>query len=264
MHFTPPPPELTAQFDSIKYDASYWGSTSEIYGGWPNFYWPGVTPLLEAFEEIDGVEYPPDSGAGQPGVYWFPALVDPRTQTRSYARTGHYSNVNSTRSNYHLLINTQVRRILVDDELTATGVEFPSGNSTLVTVNADKEVILAAGSIHSPQLLQVSGIGPKDVLDAAGIEVLLDLPGVGQNFQDHSSLSALNITREYILLAAARCRSTPNTQAVQGIASIHPNPNDLVPGSEFQNWADEVWAANKSGQYSVHLGSTVGTYAHRC
>ncbi|KDN67756.1 putative GMC oxidoreductase [Colletotrichum sublineola] len=197
LHFTEPPPELTDSFDSVKYDASYWGDSSDIYAGWPRFYYPGVTPLLEAFKEIDGVEFPSDSGAGKAGVFWFPTLMDPRTVTRSYAGTGHYLNVNATRPNYHLLINTQVRRLLVDDELSATGVEFPLANNTLLTVNAKKEVILSAGTIHTPHILQLSGIGPKKILEAGGIDVRVDLPGVGQNFHDHSSMSGMNITRPY-------------------------------------------------------------------
>ncbi|KAK2045759.1 alcohol oxidase [Colletotrichum somersetense] len=239
LHFTEPPPELTDNFDSIKYDASYWGDSSEIYAGWPRFYYPGVTPLFEAFKEIDGVEFPSDSGAGKAGVFWFPTLMDPRTVTRSYAGTGHYLNINATRPNYHLLIKTQVRRLLVDDELSATGVEFPLGNNTLLTVKAKKEVILSAGTIHTPHLLQVSGIGPKKILEAGGIDVRVDLPGVGQNFQDHPSLSAMNIT-------------------LSKLTSIHPNPRDLVEGNDFKNWADEVWAANKTGPYSVALTNLAG------
>jgi choline dehydrogenase len=48
---------------------------------------------------------------------------------------------------------------------------------------------LAAGVIHTPQLLQLSGIGPEKLLTSAGIETLVDLPGVGQNFQHHTMLS---------------------------------------------------------------------------
>jgi choline dehydrogenase len=47
------------------------------------------------------------------------------------------------------------------------------------------EVILAAGAIHTAQLLQLSGIGPSALLESLGVEVVVDLPGVGQNFQDH-------------------------------------------------------------------------------
>ncbi|KAF9876799.1 choline dehydrogenase [Colletotrichum karsti] len=239
LHFTEPPPELTDNFDSIKYDASFWGESSEIYAGWPRFYYPGVTPLFEAFKEIDGIEFPADSGAGKAGVFWFPTLMDPRTVTRSYAGTGHYLNVNATRPNYHLLVNTLARKLIVDDKLTATGVEFPLGNNSVVTVNANKEVILSAGAIHTPHLLQLSGIGPKNVLEAGGIDVLVDLPGVGQNFQDHSSLSQMNIT-------------------LHKLASIHPNPTDLVEGNDFKTWADEVWAANKTGPYSLALTNLAG------
>lgn len=144
------------------------------------------------------MEFPADSGAGKPGVFWFPTLMDPRTVTRSYAGTGHYLNVNATRPNYHLLLNTQARKLILDDKLCATGVEFPLGNNSFVTVTAKKEVLLAAGAIHTPQLLQLSGIGPRSLLEAGGIDVLVDLPGVGQNFQDHSSLSTMNITRKLL------------------------------------------------------------------
>jgi len=239
LHFTAPPPELTDNFDGVQFDASYWGDSSDIYAGWPRFYYPGVSPLFEAFKEIDGVEFPSDSGAGKAGVFWFPTLMDPRTVTRSYAATGHYLNVNATRPNYHLLINTKVRRLLVDDELSATGVEFPLGDNTLLTVNAKKEVILSAGTVHTPHLLQLSGIGPKKILEAGGIDVRIDLPGVGQNFHDHPSLSGVNIT-------------------LSKLTSIHPNPQDLVEGNDFKNWADEVWAANKTGPYSIALTNLAG------
>lgn len=62
----------------------------------------------------------------------------------------------------------------------ATGETF---NAT-----AKKEVILAAGAVHSPQILQLSGVGPKALLLSLGIPVVLDLPGVGTNFQDQTDL----------------------------------------------------------------------------
>lgn len=55
----------------------------------------------------------------------------------------------------------------------------------VTTVSAKKEVILAAGAGHTPQILQLSGIGPKALLQKLGIPVVNDLPGVGRNFQDH-------------------------------------------------------------------------------
>lgn len=72
----------------------------------------------------------------------------------------------------------------------AIGVEFTSRDVGVPkTVKAKKEVILSAGTIHTPQVLQLSGIGDRRLLEEAGIEVVVDLPGVGQNFQDHALLN---------------------------------------------------------------------------
>ncbi len=138
---------------------------------------------------MPGVEFPRDSGAGRAGVYWFPTFMDPENVQRSYARTGHYENLN--RSNYELITESKVTRINLEDDV-ATGVVLQRTQlnvTTEYTVEANKEVILAAGAIHSPQILQLGGIGPKKLLDSAGIDTIVDLPGVGQNFQDHPMLS---------------------------------------------------------------------------
>lgn len=118
-------------------------------------------------------------------MYWFPTFMDPEKVERSYARTGHFDLIN--RTNFEVITDSKVTKISLDDGV-ATGVSFEQkvGNSTVVvTVKARKEVIIAAGAIHSPQLLQQSGIGPSALLKSAGIETVVDLPGVGQNFQDH-------------------------------------------------------------------------------
>jgi choline dehydrogenase len=70
--------------------------------------------------------------------------------------------------------------------LTVTGVEFASdAQSQRQTVRATREVIVAAGAIHTPQLLMLSGIGPAEQLQYFDIQTLIDLPGVGNNLQDH-------------------------------------------------------------------------------
>lgn len=91
------------------------------------------------------------------------------------------------RPNLTVLTGVHSRKILTDkpgDLVVATGVEFEH-KGQIKTANAYREVISAAGSVGSPQLLQLSGIGPKDVLEKAGVEVVKDLPGVGENLQDH-------------------------------------------------------------------------------
>ncbi|KAL8749801.1 MAG: hypothetical protein Q9199_007470 [Rusavskia elegans] len=70
--------------------------------------------------------------------------------------------------------------------LRITGVEFAaSASDTRRSITATREVIVAAGSLHSAQLLQLSGIGPSSLLDSFDIPVAVDLPGVGNNLQDH-------------------------------------------------------------------------------
>ena len=87
------------------------------------------------------------------------------------------------RPNLTLISGVLTRKVLLDGK-KATGIEYQQGGS-IKTVTARKEVILSAGSIGSPQLLQLSGIGPKKVLEDAGVEVVQELPGVGENLQDH-------------------------------------------------------------------------------
>ena len=87
------------------------------------------------------------------------------------------------RPNLTVITGALSQRILLDGK-RATGVEFIRAGSKQ-TLNANREVILSAGPIASPHLLQLSGIGPAAVLQRAGVEVLHDLPGVGENLQDH-------------------------------------------------------------------------------
>ena len=87
------------------------------------------------------------------------------------------------RTNLTLVKGVVARKVIIQQG-KAVGVEFEKSGKIMQTL-AQKEVISSAGSIGSPQLLQLSGIGPKSVLDKAGVKVELDLPGVGQNLQDH-------------------------------------------------------------------------------
>lgn len=136
-----------------------------------------------------GVPTPNDPGSGDAkGVFWAPSSLDPRDETRSYARTAHYDRVVTSRPNYHLLTNTAVRRVIFKGK-TAVGVECISRETNqLSTISATKEVIIAAGAVHSPQILQLSGIGQDKLLGSLKIDTLVDLPGVGANFQDHPTL----------------------------------------------------------------------------
>ncbi|KQP49414.1 GMC family oxidoreductase [Pseudorhodoferax sp. Leaf274] len=98
------------------------------------------------------------------------------------------------RPNFELWTGGQVARLLLerqaDGGLRCTGAEVWTGGER-VTVRATGEVLLCAGAIGSPQILQLSGIGPGSLLQQHGIDVQADLPGVGENLQDHLQIRAV-------------------------------------------------------------------------
>jgi choline dehydrogenase-like flavoprotein len=133
-----------------------------------------------------GVPIPKEGAGGNAiGAIWAPSSQDPKNQTRSYSVTAHYKRVIKKRPNYHILTNHVVEKVTFSDNLVASGVVFRAKDGTTASVKAKLEVVIAAGSVHTPGVLQRSGVGPKEILQKAGIKVLLDLPGVGKNFQDH-------------------------------------------------------------------------------
>jgi len=98
----------------------------------------------------------------------------------------------SNRPNLYVAKNTIVTRILIENDV-AVGVEFKCSLEDIKSVFCTKEVVICAGSIKSPQLLMLSGIGPKEHLNDQGITTIKDLP-VGYNLQDHMSLPGLVFT----------------------------------------------------------------------
>jgi choline dehydrogenase len=98
------------------------------------------------------------------------------------------------RPNFEMWTNAHVKRLHIvrgpDGALRCQGAQVWTGKE-LVQARARSEVLLCAGSIGSPQLLQLSGVGPGALLQRHGIEVLQDLPGVGENLQDHLQIRAV-------------------------------------------------------------------------
>ncbi|WP_218242004.1 GMC family oxidoreductase [Comamonas fluminis] len=98
------------------------------------------------------------------------------------------------RPNFEMWTHAQVSRLILQDlpdgSQRCTGAEVWTGDE-MVTVHAEREVLLCAGAVNSPQILQLSGIGPGDLLQRHGIEVRRDLPGVGANLQDHLQIRSV-------------------------------------------------------------------------
>lgn len=92
----------------------------------------------------------------------------------------------SKRPNLEIMTDVLVNRVVMENG-RATGIEITRGGQTTLIETAG-EVILSGGSYNSPQLMMLSGIGPADHLKEVGIEPVVELPGVGQNLQDHPSI----------------------------------------------------------------------------
>jgi len=141
-------------------------------------------PLHDAF--VDGAKeagYPYNAdfnGAEQEGVG--PLQLTVRNRRRCSAAAGYLKPV-LKRPNLKVEIRALAHRVLTEGK-RAVGVAF-SQDGMMHRARAGREVLLAGGAINSPQLLQLSGIGPGVLLQQHGIEVVHDLPGVGENLQDH-------------------------------------------------------------------------------
>ncbi|HET6934335.1 MAG TPA: GMC oxidoreductase, partial [Candidatus Angelobacter sp.] len=107
----------------------------------------------------------------------------------------------------NLTVRTDVQAFdIIVERGRATGVSLQQGNGS-IQEHAEREIILCAGAIGSPQLLMVSGIGPADHLRSLGIPLACDLPGVGENLQDHASLPVAYKCKQPISLASAETLS---------------------------------------------------------
>ncbi len=176
-------------FPYFKRAENWAGEGGEVHGkGGPLFTSPmDRSPLcaavIEAGQEV-GLEYREDvnnlpPGAG-PSIGWCQQTRGGRRRAstaRSYLRPA------MRRPNLEVVANALVRRIVFDGK-RAVGIEFERGG-TLERAEAHREVILSAGAVNSPHLLQLSGVGDPEHLAKIGVPVHHPLPGVGRNMQDH-------------------------------------------------------------------------------
>jgi choline dehydrogenase-like flavoprotein len=119
------------------------------------------------------------------GAGFFEVGYTPETNLRSSTSIHYLHPARAAGTGPAVLTGLRVLRVLLDDTSRATGVRVRDGAGDEFDIRAEGEVVLCCGAIDSPRLLQLSGIGPRDVLEAAGVPVRVDLPGVGENLQDH-------------------------------------------------------------------------------
>ena len=141
---------------------------------------PYTSAWIEAAVEAGHTPNPDFNGAQSAGVGAYQLTL--RNRWRCDASTAFLKPIRS-RANLSIITGAHVTRILIEYG-RAVGVEWLEGGTTR-SARAESEVILSAGALQSPQVLQLSGIGPAELLGRQGITVHADSPEVGQNLQDH-------------------------------------------------------------------------------
>ena len=139
--------------------------------------------FIQASQEI-GIPYNPDcNGEQQEGVGYFQ-----QTSFKGFRKSSYRSFLNRKirgRKNLTIVTNTQISKLIFEDKRVIGVNCIQSYNQPDKTIYANNEVILSAGSISSPQILQLSGIGDAKQLEKLGIDVVHNNPAVGKNLQDH-------------------------------------------------------------------------------
>jgi choline dehydrogenase len=193
--------------------------------------WRHEDPLSEAFVKAaveSGIPFNPDfNGKTQEGTGFF------QTTTRRGRRASSafsYLKPAKNRGNLHIETSALAQRIVFEGK-RAKAVEYRQ-NGNLRTARARKEVLVSSGAYNSPQLLQLSGVGPVDLLRTHGIDVVLDAAGVGNDLQDHLQVRIVTRCSQRITL------------------------NDVVNHPVRRMMAGVRWALARSGPLTIAAGTS--------
>lgn len=169
----------TAEFNADAFDPA----GGPLHVSYTNYASPFSSYIQPSLNEI-GIPTVQDFNSGSLlGAQYCASTIDPTNESRDSSQTSFLEAANQ-RSNLKVYSLTLAKSILFDSNKRATGVRITNAGIAS-TLTANKEVIVAAGAFQSPQLLMVSGIGPTSQLQPLGIDVISNLPGVGQNMIDH-------------------------------------------------------------------------------
>jgi choline dehydrogenase-like flavoprotein len=232
-----PPSDAVAEGYNITWDPATYGN-GPLKVSITDAQYPDVKDYWKAWKAT-GVHVPVDGNNGEAyGPSWFGNTMDKTTGRRAHARYAYIDPI-SERTNLKIITKTTAQKIIFDEgkgPMKAVGVQITDDATNKISiVYAKKEVVLAAGAIQTPKLLQLSGVGPRSVLEAAGVEVKVELDAVGSNFQDHPYATVIFNT-------------TTNT---------FPNPGLMNTNATFNASAWAQYEADKTGPYTVARGNAL-------
>jgi len=257
-NFSEPGPSVAAY--GMKWTASSHGTSGKLHTSFPGYMVPITNNWLPTLQAA-GIPAISDAyGGSNIGGFFATSAINPANWTRSYSKSA-YIDTLPPRSNLHIISGATVEKVSFADNVQdgarlASGVDFSTGRgSAIQSVSANKEVILSGGAMGSPHLLQVSGVGPKDVLDGAGVPLKVELPGVGQHMMDHVAAGVYWKTSEQtqgdIRASGSDLSKTPefNSFINSGIAYIN--------GSRL--FESEANFASFRGEINSNLGTLAST-----
>ncbi|KAK7032148.1 hypothetical protein VNI00_013322 [Paramarasmius palmivorus] len=227
-NFTAPSEDQIAQ--GVNWDPDVHGFEGNLRASFPiGHVFPASSLFIEA---AVGMGWPasPDVTNGETNSVGFtPFTIDGVNRTRCSAACASYTPF-ADRPNYEVILNATVTRIIWSEtsdnsSLTAAGVEYVLDGETFVA-EVDGEVLLAAGTIGSPKILELSGVGNSTILESAGVEAVLDLPTVGENLADHMHSGVI-------------ARATPGTLT-----------KDVLRNPQFAQQQLDLWHENRTGMYA--------------
>ncbi|XP_044749384.1 glucose dehydrogenase [FAD, quinone]-like [Coccinella septempunctata] len=181
-------------YEAANRDPNFRGTGGPVNVGYIRPETEPIKAFLQATKEI-GIRYVQDYNAANiNGASWLQHTIH---KGKRVSGANNYVRPALNRTNFNLTLKAFATKIVIDPKTKgATGVEFVKNNVKYVAT-ATKEVILSAGSINSPQLLMLSGIGPKGDLGRFGVPLIHDLP-VGQFMKDHIWFTGLHLSSNYV------------------------------------------------------------------
>ncbi|MCB4919218.1 GMC family oxidoreductase N-terminal domain-containing protein [Brucella intermedia] len=234
--------------DNQRFNDDYHSYGGPLGVSMPSAPLPICDAYIRAGQEL-GIPYNPDfNGREQAGVGFY--QLTQRDRRRSSASLAYLAPIRD-RKNLTVRMNAQVANIELEKTLV-TGVTLMSGE----TLRAGREVIVASGAIGSPKLLLQSGIGPADHLKKVGVGVKHDLPGVGENMQDHVDLFVIaECTGDHTYDGVAKLHRTLGAGLQYILLRSGPVASSLFETGGF--WYADPDARSPDIQFHLGLGSGI-------
>lgn len=234
--------------DNQRFNDDYHSYGGPLGVSMPSAPLPICDAYIRAGQEL-GIPYNSDfNGREQAGVGFY--QLTQRNRRRSSASLAYLSPIRN-RTNLTIRLNAQVRNIMLE-KTKATGVALMSGE----VIRAEREVIISSGAIGSPKLLMQSGIGPADHLRQVGVDVKHELPGVGENLQDHLDLFVIcECTGDHTYDGVAKPHRTLAAGLQYILLRSGPVASSLFETGGF--WYADPQARSPDIQFHLGLGSGI-------